>query len=162
MPDHSQDWLAQAERDLEQAADSARAARHQQLRELCRRHRVGLLYAFGSRAREALAWMEGDAHGMTGDSDVDLGARPRLGARWDVHQKVALAQDLERLLGCRRVDLCVLPEADPFVAAEVIRGERLYAADEHDADEYELYVLRRAGDLLPLERERQALVLSKP
>ena len=48
------------------------------------------------------------------------------------------------------------------MAVEVIRGERLYAADEHEADEYELYILRRAGDLLPLERERQALVLGLP
>jgi hypothetical protein len=59
------------------------------------------------------------------------------------------------------VDLVVLGEADPFVAAEVIRGERLYAHDEYTADEYDLYVLRRAGDLAPLERERIALVLQE-
>ena len=52
-----------------------------------------------------------------------------------------------------------MPEADPFVAAEVVRGERLFAADDYAADEYELYVLRRAGDLAQLERERMALVL---
>ena len=46
-----------------------------------------------------------------------------------------------------------------FVAAEVIRGERLFARDEVEADEYDLYVLRRAGDQAPLERERMALVM---
>ena len=35
----------------------------------------------------------------------------------------------------------------------------MYARDEHAADEYDLYVLRRAGDLIPLERERIALLL---
>jgi hypothetical protein len=53
----------------------------------------------------------------------------------------------------------VLPEADPFLAANVIRGERLFADDRYLADLYDLYVLRRAGDLVPLERERQALIL---
>jgi hypothetical protein len=28
-------------------------------------------------------------------------------------------------------------------------------------DEYDLYILRRAGDLAPLERERKALILGK-
>jgi hypothetical protein len=56
----------------------------------------------------------------------------------------------------------VLGAADPFLAVEIIRGERLYAEDHLQADEYDLYVLRRAGDLVPLERERQALILEKP
>ena len=43
--------------------------------------------------------------------------------------------DLEDLFGCGRVDLVVLPEADPFVAAEIIRGERLFSRDEYEADE---------------------------
>jgi hypothetical protein len=58
--------------------------------------------------------------------------------------------------------LVFLGEANPFVAAEIIRGERLFASDSHEADEYELYVLRRAGDLALLERERIARVLGEP
>ncbi|GAB4526179.1 MAG: hypothetical protein Kow0063_00110 [Anaerolineae bacterium] len=59
------------------------------------------------------------------------------------------------------VDLVCSPEADPFLAANVVHGERLYARDEYEADEYDLYVLRRAGDLIPLERERMALILGE-
>ena len=33
------------------------------------------------------------------------------------------------------------------------------AHDEYAADEYDLYVQRRAGDLIPLERERIELLL---
>jgi hypothetical protein len=54
-----------------------------------------------------------------------------------------------------------LDEADAFLAAGVIRGERLFARDEEVADEYDLYVLRRAGDLAPLERDRMARVLGE-
>jgi hypothetical protein len=35
---------------------------------------------------------------------------------------------------------------DAFVAVNIIRGERLYVEDDYLADEYELYVLRRALD----------------
>jgi hypothetical protein len=66
---------------------------------------------------------------------------------------------LEDFLGVSRVDLVSLPEADPFLAANIIRGERLCARDTYLADEYDLYILRRAGDLAPLERERMALIL---
>jgi hypothetical protein len=61
--------------------------------------------------------------------------------------KVGLAQKLEELFQVPRVDLVILDEADPFLAAEIIRGELLYAADGRIADEYEIFVLRRAGDL---------------
>jgi hypothetical protein len=50
---------------------------------------------------------------------------------------------------------------DPFLTAEVIRGERIYCEDEIRADEYELHVLRRAGDLAPVKRERLSLVLKE-
>jgi hypothetical protein len=83
------------------------------------------------------------------------------GEKFSVAEKVNLALALEDLFVCKRVDLVSLSEADPFLAAEVIRGERLFAHSNHEADEYELYVLRRAGDLAPLERERMAIVLGE-
>ena len=68
---------------------------------------------------------------------------------------------MEDLLDVTRVDLVCLDDADPFLAANVIRGERLYARNTYEADEYDLYVLRRAGDLAPLERERLTLILGE-
>ncbi len=46
----------------------------------------------------------------------------------------------------------LLPGADPFLALNVIRGELIYTEDFTDQARYELYVLRRAGDLLPLKK----------
>lgn len=85
--------------------------------------------------------------------------RPIPGVRFSVDDKVRLAIALEDLWDVGRVDLVVLPEADPFLAANIVRGERIYARDEDEADEYDLYILRRAGDLASLERERLALIL---
>jgi hypothetical protein len=53
-----------------------------------------------------------------------------------------------------------LPEAPPFLAVEIIRGELLHEADADRAAEDELFVLRRTADLAPFERERVRGVLA--
>jgi len=132
------------------------------LDQICRKYGVALLYSFGSRAAEVREWVAGQRDQLpVGPSDTDIGVQPLAGNKWSVREKVEFAAMLEEVLAVSRVDLVCLNEADPFVAAEIIRGERLFAADSHAADEYELYVLRRAGDLAPLERERMALVLGE-
>jgi predicted nucleotidyltransferase len=131
----------------------------QQLAKLCDQFSIDILYAFGSRGQDAARFMLENLPMPTSASDLDIGILPARSL--DVHQKVALAIALEDLFDVNRVDLVVLPEADPFLAANVIRGERLYERDSYQADEYDLYILRRAGDLIPLERERQALIAEK-
>jgi hypothetical protein len=118
------------------------------------------MYAFGSRAAEVKRWLEDESVGLSaGVSDADIGVLPA--KKLSVREKVEIAVALEDLLDVHRVDLVVLPEADPFVAAEIIRGERLFADNEDAADEYDLYVLRRAGDLAPFEKERIAMILRR-
>jgi predicted nucleotidyltransferase len=137
-------------------------SRQQGLQQICQKYRVHTLYAFGSQAKEIRDLVEGHEDAVPlSSSDVDIGVRALSGRKFSVAEKVNLALALEELFGCKRVDLVSLSEADPFLAAEVIRGERLFAHSNHEADEYELYVLRRAGDLAPLERERMALVLGE-
>lgn len=74
---------------------------------------VATLYAFGSRGREALDWLHGRVGAMSGESDVDVGVRPVSGQVWTLDEKVKMAIAFEHLLGCGRVDLVALPEADP-------------------------------------------------
>jgi predicted nucleotidyltransferase len=135
---------------------------HQGLKQICEQFGVLTLYAFGSQAKKIRNLVEGHQDALPlSSSDVDIGAMALTGGKFSVAEKVNLALALEDLFGCKRVDLVSLSEADPFLAAEVIRGERLFTHNEHEADEYELYVLRRAGDLAPLERERMTLVLGE-
>jgi hypothetical protein len=130
------------------------------LQALCCQYRLELLYVFGSRALDVWAWLHGDVDILAaGPSDVDVGVKPAMADRFGVDEKVRLAQALEDFFGVTRVDVVALPEADPFLAANIIRGERLFAADPYLADEYDLYVLRRAGDCIPLERQRMELIL---
>jgi predicted nucleotidyltransferase len=134
-------------------------ARQQALENLCRQAGVAILYVFGSRADEVREWLlEPQRQLARGPSDIDIGVLLRPNPLWSVRDTVQLMQDLEELFGVSRADLVLLESADPFVAANVIRGHRLFAADEHAADEYDLFVLRRAGDLIPLERERMDFI----
>jgi predicted nucleotidyltransferase len=131
---------------------------HDRLAEIASTFGLTIIYSFGSRARQALEWSLGTGAALErGGSDLDIGvlARPAL----SLDRRVRIAQALEDLFGVSRVDLIDLAAADPFLAVNVIRGERLYEADSRAADEYDLYVLRRAGDLAPFEEERIRLAL---
>ena len=127
---------------------------------ICARFGVESIYAFGSLADQVAAWLRGELASLPeSPQDVDIGVRTS--DKLDVHDKVRLAISLEDHFDVFRVDLVCLVDADPFVAANIVRGQRLYETDPHAGAEYELYVLRRAADLIPLEEERTALILDR-
>jgi len=139
------------------------ASLEKQLRKICDHHRIDLVYAFGSRACEVREFLRnlGPIDKSTA-SDVDIGVKPSPKHKaMSVREKVEMAAEIEDLLGVGRVDLVLLSEADPFLSANIVRGERLFCRDPYAADEYELYILRRAGDLAPLEKERLGLIFTK-
>ncbi len=128
---------------------------------VCERYGVDALYAFGSRAAEVDAFVRGrGALDRASVADVDLGALPRPDRLRGVHDRVRLAIEVEDLLGVPRVDLTLLPQAGPYLALDVVSGELLFCADPIREAEYELYVLRRAGDLAFFERERRRTLLA--
>ncbi len=129
------------------------------LEQICEQYELALLYAFGSRAKEALRLFEEDVPLEVKPNDLDIGVLPL--QPLSVRQKVTLTLALEDLCAVTRVDLVVISDVNPFLAANIIRGECLYARSQRQADDYELYILRRAGDLAPLERERIELILGK-
>jgi predicted nucleotidyltransferase len=130
------------------------------LSELARAYHLADIYVFGSQAMEIAAMIKnGRAIKPPSTSDVDIGVRPKQGPRLSTQDLVKLAVKLEDLFEVNRVDLVLLPDAEPFLALDIIRGELLYTDDPLDQAYYELFVLRRAGDLLPFKRERIELIL---
>ena len=125
------------------------------------RYGVIALYAFGSRAGEIAAKVQGKEISPENLlSDVDIGVESKPGRYLSAKERVQLAIELEDVLDVNRVDLVILSEADPFLALEIVRGELLYCADADAQAEYELYVLRRAGDLAFYARERWKQILT--
>jgi predicted nucleotidyltransferase len=132
------------------------------LEEICRKYAVDALYLFGSRSEEIRNWLDREPGiSIQSSSDIDVGIKVKTDERWPIERKISLTIDLEDHFACKRIDLILLNEADPFLAAEIVRGERVYARNEDEADEFDLYVLRRAGDLAPLEKERMELILGE-
>ena len=135
---------------------------HKQLHDLAVRNNLTAIYVFGSRSAEIVALLNGMAPAERNmSSDVDIGIQPQKGSHLDLDQKVCVALALERLFGVSRVDLVVCPEAPPFLAQEIISGELLCCTDPDEQAAYELYVLRRAGDLAPFEVERRRMILEE-
>lgn len=132
------------------------------LRQIALRYEVEEIYAFGSRAREIAARLRGETVSAAyPEPDVDIGVRIKSGVTLDSSKRVRLALEIEDLLDATRVDLVILQETDPFLAVEIIRGELLYAEDMDQQAEYELYLLRRAGDLLPFKKERIRMIMEE-
>jgi hypothetical protein len=92
-------------------------------------------------------------------SDLDIGVLSH--SPFSIENKVNLTFELANLFGLPDIDLFILQEVDAFLAANIIRGERIFAEDSYLADEYELFVLRRAGDLAELEHQRMAMILQE-
>jgi uncharacterized protein len=130
------------------------------LTEICENYPIVALHVFGSRAKEIFAVETGQSTDPGGSvSDVDVGLQLEQGASLSARRKVELSRRLEDHWNVQRVDLVVLQEAEPFLALDVIKGELLYCRDPLAQAEFELYVLRRAGDLAPFEYERRRSVL---
>jgi uncharacterized protein len=134
--------------------------RYQAIEQICKKYHVKALYVFGSRGRELFQALQDDNISLSvSQSDLDFGVLTH--SPFSIDDKVNLTFELEDLFGGAKVDLFVLQEVDAFLAANIIRGERVYAEDEYLADEYDLFVLRRAGDLAEIERQRIAMILQE-
>ena len=136
---------------------TADATRAKDIAAIATRFDLADVYVFGSRADE-VAIGDGRSISAAPESDVDIAVRSREFRAHSPTDRVALTLALEQALGVDCVDLLVLSEATALLALAAIRGDLLYCADSVDQAEYELFVLRRAGDLAPLERERQEIV----
>lgn len=131
-----------------------------QLASLCERYGVDALYAFGSRAAEIAAFVRGEAPlDPAGRSDADFGVLLPSDSL-DVFDRVRLTGALEDLLDVPRIDVVLLMYAPPYLAVDIVSGELLFCADPIREAEYQLFVLRRAGDLEFFERDRRRQLLA--
>lgn len=137
------------------------------LQSIARQFHLADIYVFGSRSVEVAARFRAqdatinEIPAIITSSDIDMGVLPRAGVILNARDRVALTIAMEDILDAPRVDLVLLPEAEPFLALDIIRGELLYTDDPDRQAEFELYVLRRAGDLLPFKRERLKMILEE-
>jgi predicted nucleotidyltransferase len=127
---------------------------------LARKYRLQIIYAFGSRAKEIFGRVTGQTRRSSrSKSDLDIGVKPQ--RPLTVKEKVEIALFFEDRFDVPKVDVVVIPEAPALLAYEIVTGELLYAKKENFEAEYQLYIMRRAGDLLPYERLKKEMILGK-
>lgn len=127
----------------------------------CRRHGLLAVYLFGSRADDGLRVLRGEEAERSG-SDLDVGVVFREEPS-DLLILSDLQVALEDVFDPLRVDLTPIERVDALLAFAAIDGHRVAVTDLTAADYFELDVMRRAAELLPIERflERELLGVSR-
>ena len=125
-------------------------SRQPALDEACRRHGVLVLYLFGSRAADGLRVLRGETVSPVG-SDLDVGV-VFLGRDADLGKLPSLQVALEDAFAPLRIDLVPLQRVDPLFQFAAVDGDRVFAGDVDRVDLYELIVMRKAAELLPVQR----------
>jgi len=114
-------------------------------------HGVEAVYLFGSRADDGVRVLAGGIVEATG-SDLDVGLL-FASAATDTDRLAALQIALEDLFSPLRVDLVPLDRVDALFQFHAVDGIRVYARDSGLVDRWELVVMRRAAELLPIQRQ---------
>ena len=130
------------------------------LDQICAEFDLLAVYLFGSRQDDGLRLLAGEAVPREG-SDLDVGVVFR-DSRYDPRRLSLLQVRFEDLFEPLRVDLVPLQRADALFQFNAIDGHRMAAPDSDAADRYELVIMSRAEELLPIQREldRQRFGLS--
>lgn len=121
------------------------------LDDLSRRFGLLAIYLFGSRAEDGLRKLRGEPV-ERGGSDLDVGVvfdSPTFPPRLLSSMQVAF----EDLFSPLVVDLVPLQRVDPLLAFAAIDGHRVASTDRTRVDLFELDVMRRAAELLPVQRQ---------
>ena len=130
----------------------------EKISKIASKYRLQIIYAFGSRAREVFDMMEGRiSHLSSTPSDLDIGVKPE--KLLTIEEKVEIAIFFEDLFDLPRVDVVVVPEAPILLAFQILTGEILYRQDQTYEAEYQLYIMRRAAELIPYERIKQKMIM---
>ena len=127
---------------------------------VCDKHRILALYLFGSRAEDGLRILRDEPVGPRG-SDLDVGVVFERHA-FDATQLGPLQADLGDVFQPLHVDLVPLQRVDALFQYAAVDGHRVFVQDSTQADIYELEVMRRAAELLPIQRriERETFGVS--
>lgn len=132
----------------------------EEIKKIASKYNIQIIYAFGSRAKEALDFIEGRIEQfLSTPSDLDIGVKAR--NYLTVDEKVEISIFFEDLFNIPRVDIVVLSEAPISLALDIVMGEILYEEDLTYEAEYQLYIMRMASELLPYEKMKQRMILGE-
>jgi len=130
------------------------------LQQLFASYRLSIVYVFGSQAEQLHSFLLGKKSTLNiAGSDLDFAVLSQNGSQFSLRKLIELTCDIEDLLGVFRVDVVDLHQAPPAIAAQAVMGRVLWADDPDFESEFQLLVLRKYSDALPLYKERFELII---
>lgn len=126
-------------------------SRQELLDHLCREHGLLAVYLFGSRADDGLRLLRGEEVSREG-SDLDVGIVFHASLQ-DASALSILQVGFEDVFEPLRIDVVPLQRVDALFQFSAIDGHRIAVTDPDAADRYELVVMNRAAELLPVQRQ---------
>ena len=131
-----------------------------ELQQLFASYRLSIVYVFGSQAEQLQSFLLGTKSKLDiAGSDLDFAVLPPNSTKFSLRRQIELTCDIEDLLGVSRVDVVDLSQAPPAISAQAVMGIVLWAEDPDLESEFQLLVLRKYSDALPLYKERSDLII---
>ena len=124
-----------------------RADKISRLKRLCEKHKVLLVYLFGSQKDAGLKYLNEQNVHIEKTSDLDIGIlleNPHVNM-YKLHGDLYL--NLSAIFEPFNIDIVFFHEASYLLKFDIIKGHRIYAANEEFVDEYEESVMKFASDL---------------
>ena len=124
-----------------------RADKISRLNRLCKKHKVLLVYLFGSQKDAGLKYLNEQNVHIEKTSDLDIGIlleNPHVNM-YKLHGDLYF--NLSTIFEPFNIDIVFFHEASYLLKFDIIKGHRIYAANEEFSDEYEESVMKFASDL---------------
>jgi predicted nucleotidyltransferase len=109
---------------------------------------ITLLYLFGSEAEKGRNYLEGGEVTPHPFSDLDVAVAFEKPPSEPMETYGHLYRELSEIFLPFNLDLVFIQEVNALFQHEIIRGVRIYARDEVEADEFEEGIMKRCEDLL--------------
>lgn len=117
------------------------------LQEIAENYGIALIYLFGSRAKEGKEYLEGKSIVTDLKSDLDIAVVFKNIEYIDVKIYASIYKDLSLLFDKFEIDLIFMHEHSPLFQYEIIKGYKVYSADDEFADSFEESIIKQAEDL---------------
>ncbi|MDI6762196.1 MAG: nucleotidyltransferase domain-containing protein [Thermodesulfobacteriota bacterium] len=119
-----------------------------QIKAIARKYGITLVYLFGSEAERGRIYLEGGGVAPRPFSDLDVAVAFEKALPEPMETYGYLYREIAEIFVPFDVDLLFMQEVNTLFQHEIIRGIRIYARDEFDADEFEEGIMKWSEDLL--------------
>ena len=118
-----------------------------QIKAIAKKYGITLVYLFGSEAETGKTYFEGGKVRPRPFSDLDVAVAFEKTLPEPMETYGHLYRELSEIFEPFNLDLLFIQEVNTLFQCEIIKGIRIYARDEFDADEFEEGIMKRSEDL---------------